>query len=71
MGSAMGSGSGQNSAAKRYLVHYGLQNASGKSIILSIYSQKLTDKFDKFISNKTPKNFSYQREGGRRNGSLP
>jgi len=32
--------------------------------ILSIYSRKLTNKFDKIISNKTPKMF-YSYQGGR------
>jgi len=38
------------------LVHFGLKMLLLR-VILSIYSQRFTNKFDKFISNKTPKEF--------------
>jgi len=40
-------------AAKRYLVHFGLKMLLVRAI-LSIYSRKLTNKFDEFIRNKKP-----------------
>jgi len=55
----------RNPAAKRYLVYFGLKMVLVRAI-LSIYSRKFTNKFDKF--KKRLIFFSHQRGGRRKAG---